>query len=87
MCGGRQTVSDYGVGDDWTSVEPCHNAITINIGDLLMRWYELSLLLPDRNCKGHLRHMLSWERDRSASECFPALLKRSKRTADVKDAS
>lgn len=38
VCAGRQAVSDYGVGDEWTPVEPYENAITINIGDLLMRW-------------------------------------------------
>ena len=39
MCNGRTAVTDYGTGDVWTPVEPCENAITINIGDLLMRWY------------------------------------------------
>jgi len=38
VCPGRTAVTDYGVGDVWTPVEPCENAITINIGDLLMRW-------------------------------------------------
>lgn len=38
VCSGRTAVTDYGVGDVWTPVEPCENAITINIGDLLMRW-------------------------------------------------
>lgn len=38
VCGGRQAVTDYGEGNEWTAVEPCENAVTINIGDLLMRW-------------------------------------------------
>jgi isopenicillin N synthase-like dioxygenase len=38
VCAGREAVTDYGGGDTWTPVEPTENAITINIGDLLMRW-------------------------------------------------
>lgn len=38
VCSGRSASTDYGTGDTWTPVEPCQDAITINIGDLLMRW-------------------------------------------------
>ncbi len=38
VCAGREASTDFGVGNDWTPVVPRNDAITINIGDLLMRW-------------------------------------------------
>ena len=38
VCPGREASTDFGVGNDWTPVVPRNDAITINIGDLLMRW-------------------------------------------------
>lgn len=38
VCPGRKASSDFGHTDEWTPVPPVEGAITINIGDMLMRW-------------------------------------------------
>ncbi|KAI9741557.1 MAG: hypothetical protein M1818_004363 [Claussenomyces sp. TS43310] len=38
ICPGREVVTDFGVGDLWTKVEPAPGEIICNIGDLLMSW-------------------------------------------------
>ena len=39
VCPGREASTDFAAGNDWTPVVPRNDAITINIGDLLMRWH------------------------------------------------
>lgn len=38
VCPGREASTDFAAGDEWTPVRPVKGAITINIGDMLMRW-------------------------------------------------
>ncbi len=38
ICPGREAVTEYGIGDVWTKVEPEEGEIVCNIGDLLMSW-------------------------------------------------
>jgi isopenicillin N synthase-like dioxygenase len=38
ICPGRDVVTDFGIGDTWTKVEPAPGEIVCNIGDLLMSW-------------------------------------------------
>ena len=38
ICPGREVVTEFGIGDDWTPVEPHTGDIVCNIGDLLMSW-------------------------------------------------
>lgn len=38
ICPGRDAVTEFGLGDTWTRVEPDPAAIVCNIGDLLMSW-------------------------------------------------
>ncbi|KAF1991608.1 Clavaminate synthase-like protein [Aulographum hederae CBS 113979] len=38
ICPGRESVSEFGLGDTWTKVEPTAGSIICNIGDLLMSW-------------------------------------------------
>ncbi|EFX02175.1 oxoglutarate/iron-dependent oxygenase [Grosmannia clavigera kw1407] len=38
ICPGREAVTEFGLGDTWTRVEPDTAAIVCNIGDLLMSW-------------------------------------------------
>jgi isopenicillin N synthase-like dioxygenase len=38
VCPGREAVTVYASGDEWTPLEPCEGAICINIGDMLMQW-------------------------------------------------
>ena len=38
ICPGRESVTDFGAGDEWTPVEPKTGDIVCNIGDLLMSW-------------------------------------------------
>ena len=46
VCPGREASTDFGVGNDWTPVVPRNDAITINIGDLLMRWCDVYCARP-----------------------------------------
>ncbi|RDW78923.1 uncharacterized protein DSM5745_05775 [Aspergillus mulundensis] len=38
ICPGREVVTEFGIGDEWTKVEPVGGEIVCNIGDLLMSW-------------------------------------------------
>ncbi|KAL4954373.1 hypothetical protein BDW69DRAFT_163279 [Aspergillus filifer] len=38
ICPGRESVTEFGIGDEWTKVEPVTGEIVCNIGDLLMSW-------------------------------------------------
>lgn len=38
ICPGREVVSEFGIGDVWTKVEPAEGEIVCNIGDQLMSW-------------------------------------------------
>jgi isopenicillin N synthase-like dioxygenase len=38
VCPGRETVTDFGIGHEWTKVEARTGEIVCNIGDLLMSW-------------------------------------------------
>ncbi|KAL4966127.1 uncharacterized protein BDV14DRAFT_208374 [Aspergillus stella-maris] len=38
ICPGRESVTEFGIGDEWTKVEPFTGEIVCNIGDLLMSW-------------------------------------------------
>lgn len=38
ICPGREVVTEFGIGDEWTPVEPRTGDIVCNIGDLLMSW-------------------------------------------------
>ena len=38
ICPGREAVTEFGAGDEWTPVEPKTGEIICNIGDLLMSW-------------------------------------------------
>lgn len=38
ICPGREVVSDFGIGDEWTKVDFEAGDIVCNIGDLLMSW-------------------------------------------------
>ncbi|KAF9891599.1 hypothetical protein FE257_003610 [Aspergillus nanangensis] len=38
ICPGREVVTEFGIGDEWTKVEAKTGAIVCNIGDLLMSW-------------------------------------------------
>ncbi|OJJ43903.1 hypothetical protein ASPZODRAFT_135939 [Penicilliopsis zonata CBS 506.65] len=38
ICPGRESVTEFGIGDRWTKVEACTGEIVCNIGDLLMSW-------------------------------------------------
>ncbi|KAL2816019.1 hypothetical protein BDW59DRAFT_177476 [Aspergillus cavernicola] len=38
ICPGREVVTEFGIGDDWTKVEARTGEIVCNIGDLLMSW-------------------------------------------------
>jgi isopenicillin N synthase-like dioxygenase len=38
ICPGREVVTEYGLGDEWTKVEFESGVIICNIGDLLMSW-------------------------------------------------
>ncbi|KAL3460883.1 hypothetical protein BJX64DRAFT_174004 [Aspergillus heterothallicus] len=38
ICPGREVVTEFGIGDEWTKVEPRAGEIVCNIGDLLMSW-------------------------------------------------
>lgn len=38
VCPGREASTEFGMGNEWTPVDPVAGAITINIGDMLMRW-------------------------------------------------
>jgi isopenicillin N synthase-like dioxygenase len=38
ICPGREVVTEFGIGDEWTKVEATTEAIVCNIGDLLMSW-------------------------------------------------
>jgi isopenicillin N synthase-like dioxygenase len=38
ICPGREVVTEFGIGDEWTKVEPRTGEIVCNIGDLLMSW-------------------------------------------------
>ncbi|KAL4784475.1 hypothetical protein BJX76DRAFT_347824 [Aspergillus varians] len=38
ICPGREVVTEFGIGDEWTKVEPKTGEIVCNIGDLLMSW-------------------------------------------------
>lgn len=38
ICPGREAVTDFGLGDEWTKVEFEDGVIVCNIGDLLMSW-------------------------------------------------
>ncbi|KAH8821849.1 putative gibberellin 20 oxidase [Xylogone sp. PMI_703] len=38
ICPGREVVTEFGVGDTWTKVDPAPGEIVCNIGDLLMSW-------------------------------------------------
>ncbi|OKL61459.1 hypothetical protein UA08_03079 [Talaromyces atroroseus] len=38
ICPGREVVTEFGIGDIWTKVEPKTGEIVCNIGDLLMSW-------------------------------------------------
>ncbi|KAJ5895011.1 hypothetical protein N7495_006702 [Penicillium taxi] len=38
ICPGRESVTEFGIGDQWTKVEAKTGEIVCNIGDLLMSW-------------------------------------------------
>ncbi|CAL5873966.1 uncharacterized protein PFLUO_LOCUS8251 [Penicillium psychrofluorescens] len=38
ICPGREVVTEFGIGDEWTKVEAKTEEIVCNIGDLLMSW-------------------------------------------------
>lgn len=38
ICPGREVVTEFGLGDEWTKVELGPGDIICNIGDLLMSW-------------------------------------------------
>lgn len=38
ICPGREVVTEFGIGDEWTKVDAKTEAIVCNIGDLLMSW-------------------------------------------------
>lgn len=38
ICPGREVVTEFGIGDEWTKVEANTGEIVCNIGDLLMSW-------------------------------------------------
>lgn len=38
ICPGREAVTEFGLGDTWTRVDPEPGSIVCNIGDLLMSW-------------------------------------------------
>eukprot|EP00884_Botryococcus_braunii_P008663 jgi/Botrbrau1/17799/Bobra.0127s0048.1 len=38
VCPGREAVTVFASGDEWTPLEPREGAICINIGDMLMQW-------------------------------------------------
>ncbi|KAJ6028373.1 hypothetical protein N7540_003949 [Penicillium herquei] len=38
ICPGRESVTEFGIGDEWTKVEAKTGEIVCNIGDLLMSW-------------------------------------------------
>ncbi|KAL1644188.1 hypothetical protein SLS58_004468 [Diplodia intermedia] len=38
ICPGRESVTEFGIGDEWTKVEFAPGDIVCNIGDLLMSW-------------------------------------------------
>lgn len=38
ICPGRESVTEFGIGDEWTKIEPRTGEIVCNIGDLLMSW-------------------------------------------------
>ncbi|KAB8222908.1 hypothetical protein BDV33DRAFT_228997 [Aspergillus novoparasiticus] len=38
ICPGREAVTEFGIGDEWTRVEARTGEIVCNIGDLLMSW-------------------------------------------------
>ncbi|PYH70175.1 Clavaminate synthase-like protein [Aspergillus vadensis CBS 113365] len=38
ICPGREVVTEFGIGDEWTQVEAHTGDIVCNIGDLLMSW-------------------------------------------------
>lgn len=38
ICPGREVVTEFGIGDVWTKIEPKTDEIVCNIGDLLMSW-------------------------------------------------
>ncbi|KAJ5151317.1 uncharacterized protein N7482_010569 [Penicillium canariense] len=38
ICPGRESVTEFGIGDEWTKVEARTGEIVCNIGDLLMSW-------------------------------------------------
>jgi len=38
ICPGREVSTGFGMGDEWTKVEPAPGEIVCNIGDLLMSW-------------------------------------------------
>ncbi|KAI9933729.1 hypothetical protein ASPWEDRAFT_24042 [Aspergillus wentii DTO 134E9] len=38
ICPGREVVTEFGIGDEWTKVEARTGDIVCNIGDLLMSW-------------------------------------------------
>lgn len=38
ICPGRESVTEFGIGDVWTKIEPKTEEIVCNIGDLLMSW-------------------------------------------------
>lgn len=38
ICPGREVVTEFGIGDEWTKVEAKTGEIVCNIGDLLMSW-------------------------------------------------
>ncbi|KAJ6095444.1 hypothetical protein N7486_006190 [Penicillium sp. IBT 16267x] len=38
ICPGRESVTEFGIGDEWTKVEAKTGEIVCNIGDLLMPW-------------------------------------------------
>ena len=38
VCPGREATSEFGSADAWYPVPPVEDAITVNIGDMLMAW-------------------------------------------------
>jgi isopenicillin N synthase-like dioxygenase len=38
ICPGREVVTEFGIGDEWTKVEAKTEEVVCNIGDLLMSW-------------------------------------------------
>jgi isopenicillin N synthase-like dioxygenase len=46
VCPGREAVTTFASGDEWTALEPCEGAICINIGDMLMQWSDDRVIPP-----------------------------------------